>query len=87
MTARDRWIEDPRCRYCGKTGMAELSTADELSWEVRVDSVPEGFASLSFQKLRETSASRTFPFMFNGTQSVHRQIINFELVETCFLDH
>jgi hypothetical protein len=25
--------------------------------------------------------------MFNDTESVHRQIINFELVETCFLDH
>jgi len=25
--------------------------------------------------------------MFNDMQSVHRQIINFELVETCFLDH
>jgi len=25
--------------------------------------------------------------MFNNTQSVHRQITNFELVETCLLDH
>ena len=25
--------------------------------------------------------------MFNNTQSVHRQITNFELVETCLLGH
>jgi hypothetical protein len=41
--ARDRWIEKLKCPECGGTGKAELSTADGRSWDVRVDSVPEGF--------------------------------------------
>ena len=41
--ARDSWVEKLRCPNCRKTGEAQLSAADEYSWEVLVDSVPEGF--------------------------------------------
>lgn len=43
MIVRDRWVENLTCLQCGKTGSAELSTADRQSWAVRVDSIPEGF--------------------------------------------
>jgi copper chaperone CopZ len=43
MPARDHWIENLTCRHCQKTGNAQLSTVDALSWDVQVDSVPEGF--------------------------------------------
>jgi hypothetical protein len=41
--ARDSWVENLRCPHCRKTGEAQLSATDEYSWEVQVDSVPEGF--------------------------------------------
>jgi hypothetical protein len=40
---RDQWIEKLVCPNCRKTGNAELSQTDELSWDVRADSVPDGF--------------------------------------------
>jgi hypothetical protein len=43
MLVRDRWVENLRCPQCGKTGQAELSTADGKSWVVQVDSIPAGF--------------------------------------------
>ena len=43
MIVRDRWVEILRCPQCGKTGSAELSTADGQSWAVKVDRIPEGF--------------------------------------------
>lgn len=43
MIVRDRWVEILRCPQCGKTGSAELSTADRQSWAVQVDSIPKGF--------------------------------------------
>lgn len=43
MIVRDRWVENLTCPQCGKTGSAELSTADGQSWAVQVDSIPEGF--------------------------------------------
>lgn len=43
MIGRDHWVETLRCPQCGKTGSAELSTADGQSWAVRVESIPEGF--------------------------------------------
>jgi hypothetical protein len=41
--ARDHWVEYLRCPYCRKAGVALVSAADEYSWDVRVDSAPEGF--------------------------------------------
>ena len=41
--ARDSWVENLRCPNCRKTGEARLSATDEYSWDVRVDSFPEGF--------------------------------------------
>jgi hypothetical protein len=41
--ARDCWVENLRCPNCRKAGAAQLSAADEYSWEIQVDSVPEGF--------------------------------------------
>src|SRR5437667_9485297 len=32
-----------RCPNCRKTGEARLSATDEYSWDVQVDSIPEGF--------------------------------------------
>lgn len=43
MIVRDRWVENLRCPQCGRTGSAELSTADSQSWAVQVDRIPEGF--------------------------------------------
>jgi hypothetical protein len=40
---RDQWIEKLVCPNCRKTGNAELSQTDKLSWDIRADSVPEGF--------------------------------------------
>jgi hypothetical protein len=42
-TMRERWTEDLECPNCQKTGVAELSQTDDLSWDVRADSVPDGF--------------------------------------------
>jgi len=41
--ARDSWVENLRCPQCGKIGIAELSTADDQSWAIQVDSIPKGF--------------------------------------------
>jgi len=41
--ARDSWVEHLRCPNCRKTGEARLSAPDENSWDIQVDSVPEGF--------------------------------------------
>jgi hypothetical protein len=41
--ARDNWVEILRCPHCGKIGTAQLSTADDHSWTVQVDSIPNGF--------------------------------------------
>jgi hypothetical protein len=41
--ARDSWVEYLRCPRCRKIGVALVSTADEYSWDVQVNSVPEGF--------------------------------------------
>jgi hypothetical protein len=43
---REHWIENLMCRRCKKDGIAVLSTEDKLSWDVQVESVPEGFSSL-----------------------------------------
>ena len=40
---RDSWVENLRCPHCRKTGAARVSTADEYSWDVEMNSVPEGF--------------------------------------------
>jgi hypothetical protein len=34
------------CRRCKKDGIAVLSTDNKLSWEVQVESVPEGFRTV-----------------------------------------
>jgi hypothetical protein len=41
--ARDRWVENLKCPHCRKTGAAQVSAADEYSWDVQVNSVPAGF--------------------------------------------
>jgi hypothetical protein len=41
--ACDNWVENLRCPRCRKTGETQVSTADEYSWDVQVNSVPEGF--------------------------------------------
>jgi hypothetical protein len=43
MIARNHWVENLKCPQCGKTGAADLSTADGQSWTVQVDSTPKGF--------------------------------------------
>jgi hypothetical protein len=40
---RDQWTEKLVCPKCRKTGVAELSQTDDVSWDIRADSVPEGF--------------------------------------------
>ncbi len=47
--ARDSWVENLRCPHCRKTGTAYLSAMDEYSWEVQVDSFPEGFKVLRLE--------------------------------------
>lgn len=44
--ARENWIETLVCRRCKKDGIAVLSAENNLSWEVRVESVPEGFRTV-----------------------------------------
>jgi hypothetical protein len=46
--ARDSWVENLRCPHCRKTDEARVSTADEYSWDVQVNSVPEGFKVIRF---------------------------------------
>jgi hypothetical protein len=41
MASREHWVENLCCPQCGKTGAADLSMDD--SFDMRVDSVPEGF--------------------------------------------
>jgi hypothetical protein len=41
--ARDDWVEKLRCPNCRKTGTAQLSAEDRLSWDAQVDSISEGF--------------------------------------------
>jgi hypothetical protein len=50
--ARDRWIENLRCPKCRRTGAAQVSVADEYSWDVQVDSVPEGFKIIQSEIIR-----------------------------------
>jgi hypothetical protein len=50
MIARDHWVEILKCPQCGKTGAAELSMADGLSWIVRPDSIPAGFKVVESEK-------------------------------------
>ena len=40
---RDCWVEVLRCPRCGKTGEAQISAKDQLSWNFRVDAIPHGF--------------------------------------------
>src|SRR5712671_6826030 len=40
---RDIWVENLRCPHCRKTGAARDSAVDEYSWDVQMNSVPEGF--------------------------------------------
>jgi hypothetical protein len=40
---RDHWIENLACPDCKRTGVAQLSDADEHSLKIQVDGVPEGF--------------------------------------------
>jgi len=47
--ARDSWVENLRCPNCRKTGEARLSAPDEDSWDVQVDSIPEGFKVLRLE--------------------------------------
>jgi hypothetical protein len=47
--ARDCWVENLRCPNCRKTGEARLSATDEYSWDVQVDSIPEGFKVLRLE--------------------------------------
>ena len=42
MASREHWVENHRCPKCDKTGAAELSQMDD-SFDIQVDSVPEGF--------------------------------------------
>jgi hypothetical protein len=46
---RERWTEDLVCPNCQKTGQAELSQTDDLSWDVRADSVADGFIVIQSQ--------------------------------------
>jgi hypothetical protein len=41
--ARNSWVENLRCPNSRRTGTAQLSAADEYSWDAKVDSVSEGF--------------------------------------------
>jgi hypothetical protein len=43
---REHWIENLICRRCKKDGIAVLSTEDKLSWDVQVESVPQGFRTV-----------------------------------------
>jgi hypothetical protein len=43
LMARDCWVENLRCPWCRKTGIAQLSATDEYSWDVQVDGISEGF--------------------------------------------
>jgi len=40
---RCHWIEKLCCPICQNIAEADLSTADEYSWDVKADSIPEGF--------------------------------------------
>jgi hypothetical protein len=40
---RDQWIENLTCPDCRRTGVAQLSDADEHCLKIQVDGVPEGF--------------------------------------------
>jgi hypothetical protein len=46
--ARDSWVENLRCPHCRKSGAALVSAADEYSWDVQVNSIPEGFKVIRF---------------------------------------
>jgi hypothetical protein len=43
---REHWIEKLMCHRCEKDGIAVLSTEDKFSWEVQVESVPNGFRTV-----------------------------------------
>jgi hypothetical protein len=65
---RDQWIEKLVCPNCRKTGNAELSQTDELSWDVRADSVPDGFNVIQVEHMllatsprNHDDASQTLP--------------------------
>ena len=46
---RDRWTEDLVCPNCRKTGVAELSQTDDLSWDIEADLVPAGFKVIQLE--------------------------------------
>jgi hypothetical protein len=46
---RERWTEDLVCPNCRKTGVAELSQTDDLSWDIEADLVPAGFKVIQLQ--------------------------------------
>ncbi len=48
MTGRNHWVENLRCPQRGRTGTAELSTVDSLSWAVQMDITPNGFKVIEF---------------------------------------
>src|ERR1700730_17192603 len=94
---REQWIGKLVCPNCRKTGMAELSQTDDLSWDVRADRVPEGFAVIQSQHgdrislclLRSPGgalrpAALHFPFAFWCVKTVIRDWID-ETVRFNFL--
>ena len=46
---REHWTEDLVCPNCGKTGQAELSQTDDLSWDIEADLVPACFKVIQLQ--------------------------------------
>ena len=46
---REHWIEALKCPTCGKTGVAEVSQTDELSWDTEVGFVARGFQVLQLE--------------------------------------
>jgi hypothetical protein len=46
---REHWTEDLVCPNCGKTGQAELSQTDDLSWDIEADLVPAGFKVIQLE--------------------------------------
>ena len=46
---REHWTEDLVCPNCQKTGQAELSQTDDLSWDIEADLVPAGFKVIQLE--------------------------------------
>jgi hypothetical protein len=62
---REHWTEDLVCPNCQKTGQAELSQTDDLSWDIEADLVPAGFtlASAAMARLNHVALDLTVPQM------------------------